>query len=83
MRAVLTQKVVSSPTIYGEKIGGKVTTSNPGNIEIVTLDNVTSVVEQTEGPISFYAITHKTGSDSDYHTSNYSKENYIISVMGG
>lgn len=83
MRAVITQKVASLKTAYGEKVGGKVGTGTPGNIETCYLENVTSVVETTSGGIPVYQITHMTGDDAEPHTTAYSIADFIISVIGG
>lgn len=83
MRAVVTQKVASIKTAYGEKVGGKVGDGSPGNIETSCFDNVTSVVETTAGGIPVYQITHMTGDDTEPHTTTYGVADYIISVIGG
>lgn len=83
MRAVVTQKVSSIETAYGQKVGGKVGSSTPGNIETSFFENVVSVVEATAGGIPVYQITHMTGDDAEPHTTQYSIANYIISVIGG
>lgn len=83
MRAVVTQKVASLKTAYGEKVGGKVGAGTPGNIETCYLENVTSVVETTAGGIPVYQITHMTGDDTEPHPTTFGVDNYIISVIGG
>lgn len=83
MRAVVTQKVSSLKTAYGEKVGGKVGAGTPGNIETCYFENVTSVVETTDGGIPLYQITHMTGDDTEPHTTAYSRTDFIISLIGG
>lgn len=83
MRAVVTQKIASLKTAYGEKVGGKVGSGTPGNIETSVLENVVSVVEATVGSIPVYSITHKTGDDEEPHATTYAVADYIISVIGG
>ena len=83
MRAVVTQKVSSIETAYGQKVGGKLGSSTPGNIETSFFENVASVVETTVDGIAVYNITHMTGDDEEPHTTTYPVADYIISVIGG
>ena len=83
MRAVVSQKISSVETTYGQKVGGKIGNSTPGNIETSFFENVTSVAETTVGDIPVYNITHMTGDDEEPHTTTYSIADYIISVIGG
>ena len=83
MRAVVTQKVSSVETAYGQKVGGKTGSSTPGNIETSFFENVVSVVETTAGGIPVYSITHMTGDDEEPHATTYAVADYIISVIGG
>lgn len=83
MKAIVTQKMASLKTAYGEKIGGKVGAVTPSNIETCYLENVTEVAETTAGGIPVYRITHMTGEDTEPHPTTFAIDNYIISVIGG
>lgn len=83
MRAFVTQKISSSKTAYGEKVGGKNNNATPEYIETASFENVSSVVETTAGGIPVYEITHMTGEDIAPHTTRYAIANYNVSVIGG
>lgn len=83
MKAIVTQKIATHDTTYGEVVGGKTGSSMPAGITTEFLENVTMVRETTVGEIEVYDVTHKTKNDADYHTTTYSREQYNINVYGG
>ena len=83
MKAIVTQKIATYDTTYGEVVGGKDAGAMPVGITTEYLENVTVVREVTTESGDAYEVTHKTKNDVDYHDSTYLKNQYNISVYGG
>ena len=83
MKAIVTQKIATHDTTYGEVVGGKADGVIPAGITTEYLENVTMVREVTTEFGDVYELTHKTKNDVDYHATTYLKNQYNISVYGG
>lgn len=70
---VYLMKSSTDTVTYGEEL----------TAEVIKLENVTNIayVESSGTYADYFAITHKTGSDADAHTTNYSAYDYILSIV--
>lgn len=71
MKVVVNKTVSVSDISYGKRVQS----------DVVYLDNVISITETADSGVKKYAISHKTGSDADYHVTMYTVADHIISIM--